>query len=102
MNNAIRIAYDVGGEHEVIIEWELGTDGEWDAWRVHPYKLSKSYRLYDLDAIDLMQVYATVQQVLAGDLPPIYLEPRADKSRPKTIAEWGEIKRREREQLRRP
>ena len=75
MQQSIRVVRPETGQ---VIEWLESTEGEWDAWRILPEDPddAPSYRLYDLDGVDLGQVFATINQFFAGDLPEIYLQPR--------------------------
>lgn len=88
--NTIVIRYGIDTEDEVFVKWEQDeASGEWIAWRPGEVGVecfgseTPSYRLYDLDAVDLTQVMATTQQAMRGDLPKIYLEPRESDIRRK-------------------
>lgn len=90
MPSTILIRYAEGAENEVFIKWEEDElTGEWIAWRPGEVGVecfgseTPSYRLYDLDAIDLTGVMAVTQQVMRGDLPRVYLEPRESDIRRK-------------------
>lgn len=79
MMNTILVRYAIDTPDEAIIKWEQQDDGEWFAWRPGDFfggDNPDSYRLYDLDAMDLAGVLATTQQVMNGDLPKVYLERR--------------------------
>lgn len=61
---------------DMVIKFEQNEDGSLDAWRLFDQDPDKSYRLYDLDAMDLGHALATVNRFLTDSLPDVYLEPR--------------------------
>lgn len=86
-------------DSERSIKW-IQVDGEWRA-KMAFFDPERDYRLFDLDAVDLGQVFATIQQYLADDLPEVYLEPRDSALRRRlngamTVEDWANIKYRTR------
>ena len=61
---------------DVVIKFELTSDGAWEAWRMIDQDPDKSYRLYDLDALDTTHAMTIAERFLCDDVPAIFLEKR--------------------------
>lgn len=78
MQNTITVRRGADPDTEHVIRWEQVEDGSWEA-TMSFYDPALNYRLYDLDAINLQYLFATVKQFTDGDLPAVYLEPRGSE-----------------------
>lgn len=78
------------------IRWVQTLEGEWDATMAF-FDPEQNYRLFDIDAVNLEQVFATINQYLRDDLPEVYLEPRDSALRRRiagvtTMEDWATLK----------